>query len=100
MNFMKPPNQACYRSHVLLILGVVLSRAFVNSSFSAPIQINFDDRPGMRPPFSQGQPVPLQYMVSTQYHSLGVLFNSAGGGIRISAPPNPVSAPNVAGATE
>src|SRR6266404_3488503 len=54
----------------------------------------------MRPPFSQGQAVPLQYMVSTQYHSLGVLFNSAGGGIRISAPPNPVSAPNVAGATD
>src|SRR5207253_1967322 len=65
----------------------------------ASVVINFDDRPGMPPPLIPGTPVPSQYIITDQYLSLGVRFASTGGGIRISAPLNPVSPPNVAGPT-
>jgi hypothetical protein len=61
--------------------------------------INFDDRPGQPPPFTAGTPVPAQYLVNNQYSALGVLFDSGGGGVVVSAPSNPVSPPNTVAAT-
>lgn len=61
--------------------------------------INFDDREGCPPPFGEGMSFDLKYLVNDEYLSQGVLFDSAGGGIEISAPLNPVSPPNVASAT-
>ena len=61
--------------------------------------IGFDDRLGQQSSFASGIPVDPLYLVDDEYLALGVLFDSGGGAIRISAPINPVSLPNVAGAT-
>jgi len=64
------------------------------------VVINFDDRPGLMPPFSQGQPIPAANFVHSEYLPLGVVSNSDGGGIAIVAATNAVSHPNSADATE
>jgi hypothetical protein len=65
----------------------------------ALVTINFDDQPGMPPPFEEGRPVPAQFLIDDEYAAFGVLFTSAGGGIARSAPSNAVSPPNTAAAT-
>jgi hypothetical protein len=62
--------------------------------------IDFDDSPGSAGPFSEGTPVLDQYLIDDEYAALGVRFDSGGGGLSLSAPSNPVSAPNTVGATQ
>jgi len=79
---------------------IVLS-AIASLSTYAPAAtiIGFEDRLGMSPPFVEGTPVPQHFIVTDDYLSLGVVFESSGGGILISAPTNPVSGLNVASPT-
>ena len=78
----------------IALLGLGIAAA------SAPaVLINFDDRPGMPPPYGIAQPVLPQYLINTQYEGLGVRFGSGGGGIVVTAPSNPVSPPNSASPT-
>jgi hypothetical protein len=83
--------------------GLVLLFALVFGVGASPshaaIIITFDDRPGLQPPFFDGRPVPPEFLINTQYADLGVVFNSAGGGLALQAPSNPVSPPNVVSAT-
>ena len=79
------------------IIGLGIA-SLVPTAQAAPIVINFDDRPGQSAPFGEGVAVPLRFLVHDEYLSLGVRFDSAGGGICILAPINPVSRPNIAGA--
>jgi len=58
--------------------------------------IDFDSMQGQSPP---GGPVAPQFLVHDQFLSLGVRFDSAGGGIAVNAPGNPVSPPNTCTAT-
>src|SRR5438105_15022462 len=88
------------RRNLRVVLIFAIWTAFATAMFSAPVLIDFDDRLGQPPPFGQGLPVPAQYMVHDQYLSLGVRFDSGGGGVSVRAPANPVSPPNTAGATE
>lgn len=81
------------------MIRLALTCVALTAGSSLATLINFDDRPGHPPPSSSGTPVAPQYIVDDEYGMLGVLFSSGGGGIRISAPSNPVSGPNVAGAT-
>lgn len=75
----------------LPILLVLLS-----SIARAQVVINFDDRPGIPPPFG---PITPEFLINNQYAALGVVFSSAGGGIVVTAPSNPVSPPNTVAAT-
>lgn len=61
--------------------------------------IGFDDIVGMGGPWYQGQHVPAQYMVDDEYLSQGVLFDSAGGGLRVARTGNPISSPNMVAGT-
>lgn len=91
------------KRYLLLLAVVVMLCIGLNPSivYASPVVINFDDRAGMSSTggFYEGRPVAPEYLVHDQYLSLGVLFESDGGGIVISASGNPVSSPNVAGAT-
>ncbi|MFM9994254.1 MAG: hypothetical protein ACKVU4_00475 [Phycisphaerales bacterium] len=80
-----------------LLAGCIVSGSF--ASGAGATVINFDDRPGLPPPFSLSAPVAPQFIVDDEYELLGVLFSSTGGGIAIVAPGNPVSTPNTATAT-
>jgi hypothetical protein len=82
-----------------MLLSFFASFVAMASAGAAPILVNFDDRAGKPTPVTSGEPVEPQYIVNDEYLPLGVLFGSDGGGIRISAPDNPLSAPNVAGST-
>jgi hypothetical protein len=63
------------------------------------VVVNFDDRPGMPPPFGEGTPIAPQFLINSQYSAMGVFFNSGGGGIALTEPANPVSPPNCVSAT-
>jgi IPT/TIG domain-containing protein len=65
----------------------------------AQVVIGFDDRPGMPPPYTPGTTIAPQYFVHDEYAGLGVVFDSGGGGIVITAAANPVSSPNSVAAT-
>lgn len=82
--------------HVFLV--IVLSNLLSGSAFSAPILIDFDDRPGLVCPCSDGSTVPEQFIVNDEYLTYGVSFDSAGGGVFLGAGTNPISAPNAAAA--
>jgi len=83
---------------VAMLLAAVVAMAFNNVGIGATV-IGFDDRPGERPKSDVGDPVELSFLVNDEYASLGVFFDSGGGGIVVSAPSNPVSPPNSASAT-
>ena len=63
------------------------------------VVIDFDDARGQPTPHAAGSPVGLDRLIDIEYHFLGVIFDSAGGGVGRSAPSNPVSPPNVVSAT-
>ncbi len=62
--------------------------------------IDFDDRPGGPPtPDSGFSIIEPQFIISDEYAGIGVLFDSGGGGVHLSAASNPVSSPNLVSAT-
>lgn len=75
--------------------ALLLAIVFALGASSAPAQtvIHFDE---LACPVG---PVTPQCLIHDQYLPLGVLFDSAGGGIAVTSSNNPVSAPNVAVAT-
>ena len=81
---------------VFLSLGLLATQHLL----ATPTLINFDDRVGRPPPYGQGDPAEPQYLIDDEYLSRGVLFQSGGGGLLVSAPSNPVSSPNVVSGTE
>jgi hypothetical protein len=87
------------RLAVILFTALLLFVSSVSQAIAAPVVVNFDDRPGLKTPNLEGRFVPPQFMISDQYLPLGVLFNSSGGGVFLSAGDNPVSPPNVVAGT-
>src|SRR5262249_10371203 len=87
------------RSSMKLAIRIVAACLLASGVARAPIVIGFDDRAGMPPPYTPGAPIPSAYFVHDEYASLGVVFDSPGGGIAITASGNPVSPPNSVAAT-
>src|ERR1043165_4581257 len=76
-----------------LIIGLALGLGLAATA-NGSVVINFDDRPGMPPPFFEGMPIPPQYLIHNEYLSLGVSFDSGGGGLALGAASNCPSLPN------
>src|SRR5262249_53121467 len=79
-----------------LLLCVLIAAAAVTRTADGTL-IDFDDRPGYPGPLFQGDVIPPEFVIDDEYLDRGVLFDSAGGGIFIAAPSNPVSPPNTVG---
>lgn len=82
-----------------------LAFAFAAVSAAAPLRaqtvvIDFDGLPGQPPPFFEGASVLPAFLIDDEYLALGVRFWSAGRGLALCAPSNPVSAPNTVTATK
>lgn len=86
-------------SRVILACGL-LAKLMAIPGIAQTVVIDFDDLPGSSGPFSDGTPVLDQFLIDDEYAALGVRFDSGGGGLSLSAPSNPVSAPNSVGATQ
>ena len=71
----------------------------IRATLGGIVVVDFDNLPAMSPVFYEGRFVPPEFVVSDAFLPLGVLFDSAGGGIYVAAPSNPVSPPNSVGAT-
>ena len=64
------------------------------------VSIDFDDRPGWMGSQARGTPFGSDFLIDNEYASLGVLFDSRGGGLVVVDDPLAPSAPNVVNATD